>query len=93
VKQLVDNTSEVQGIVKPVTGLMTITKSLEDDINKLTKNDVVLVLGGTKDVGRNDTRNGLNLLQDFVRYSCHTYVILMCAPHKHDLHVNSCVNR
>jgi hypothetical protein len=44
-------------------------------------------------VGSNETRNGLNLLQDFVRDSCHTNVILMCVLHRHDLHVNSCVNR
>jgi hypothetical protein len=54
---------------------------------------VVVVWDGTKDVGINETRNGLNLLQDFVRDSCHTNVILIHVPHRHDLHVNPCVNR
>jgi gamma-glutamyl-gamma-aminobutyrate hydrolase PuuD len=38
VKQIVHNTFKVQGVVKLGSGLMTITKSAEDDTNETDKN-------------------------------------------------------
>jgi len=50
------------------------------------------VLGGTKNVKRNETRNGLNHMQIFVRKNGPTNVILMSVPHVCDLEMNPCVN-
>ena len=50
------------------------------------------MLGGTKNVKRNETRNGLNHMQIFVRKNGPTNVILMSVPHVCDLEMNPCVN-
>jgi len=46
---------EVQGLVKPGSYLATVLNIAKTDIEELTKNDVVTVWGGTKDVGKYET--------------------------------------
>jgi hypothetical protein len=46
-----DSDFEVQGIIKPNTNLMAITNTVKEEIKFLTKNDVVVIWGGTRDVG------------------------------------------
>lgn len=53
----------------------------------------MVVWEGIKDAGRNETRDGLNHTQAFVRKNSHTNVILMSVPHRYDLDMNSCVNK
>jgi hypothetical protein len=55
-----------------------------------TKICVKVVWGGTKDVEKNETRNGLGQLMYFVKENSD---IQMCVPYRFDLHVNSCVNK
>jgi hypothetical protein len=50
-------------------------------------------MGGTRDVSRNETSSGLNHLKDFYRENYQTNIIQMCIPHRHDLPVDSCVNK
>jgi hypothetical protein len=72
--------------------LETITSTAKEDIQKLTKKDVVVLWGGTKDVGRNETTDGLKQIEAFVKKNNHMNVILMNVPYRHDLDVNSRVN-
>jgi hypothetical protein len=51
------------------------------------------VWGGTREAGKNETKNGLNQIKDFFKKNNHTNIIPLCAPHRFDLHVNSCVNK
>jgi hypothetical protein len=44
---------EVQGFVSPGAGLKTISSTAKNDIQKLSRKDVVVVWGGSKDVGKN----------------------------------------
>jgi hypothetical protein len=50
---------EVQGIVKPGADLEIILNTSTKITEKLTKEDIVVVWGGTRDVGRNETKKGL----------------------------------
>jgi hypothetical protein len=50
VKYDMDNTFEVQGIIKPRDGLMTVIKTSKEEVKNLTKKNVVVVWRGTKDV-------------------------------------------
>ena len=43
----------VQGFVTPGTGVSTTTTSAKSDIQHLSKQDVVVVWGGSRDVGKN----------------------------------------
>jgi hypothetical protein len=54
-----DEGCEVQGFVTPGTGISTITTSVKSDIQHLSKQDVVAVWGGSKDVGKNETIKGI----------------------------------
>jgi hypothetical protein len=64
VKYNLDNTFEVQGVIKPGADLMTVTKTAIEEVKKLSMDDVVVVWGGTKDVGKNESTNGLSQLKD-----------------------------
>jgi ribulose 1,5-bisphosphate synthetase/thiazole synthase len=49
----VDNTFEIQWVIKPEAGLMAIIKRAKEDIKNLRMKDVVVVWGGPKGVEQN----------------------------------------
>ena len=51
-----------------------------------------MLLGGSNDMTRNNSVEGMNHILDFMRISDHANVILMSVSHRHDLIRNSCVN-
>ena len=68
IKLNVDEVFEVQGFVNPGTGVNTFTTSAEIGIQHLLKKkDVVVVWEGSKDVGKNETKKGINCTQRFVK--------------------------
>ena len=76
--------------MKPGAVSETIVNTANKITEKLTKNDV-LVWGGTRDVGRNESRKGFQQISDFVKKT-QTNVIVIGAPYRHDLEPDSCVN-
>jgi hypothetical protein len=93
IKLNLDEGFEVQGFVTPGTGANTVTTSAKSDIQHLSKQDVVVVWGGSKDVGKNETKKGIKCIQRFVKTNNHTNFILMDIPHRYDLERTSCVNK
>jgi hypothetical protein len=87
VKYDLDSTFEAQAVIKPGAHLLAITETTKEEVKNLTMKDVVVVQGGTKDVGKNETTDGLRQLKDFVRENSHTILIQICVPHKFDLRV------
>ena len=59
---------------------------------KLIKQDVVVVWGDTRDVGRNETEKGLHQIKKFVENHKQTNIIVMSVPCRYDLEPKSCVN-
>jgi len=51
---------EVQGFVTPGTGVSTITTSAKSYIQRISKQDVVEIWGGSEDVEKNETKKGTN---------------------------------
>jgi hypothetical protein len=49
--------------------------------------------GGTNDIAKNNSTVGMRHLLNFVINATHTNVIVMSAPHGHDLMSDSCVNK
>ena len=78
--------------VKPGANLQTIVKVPTESFGKLTKKDVVVVWGGTRNVGKNELEKGLHQIRNFAESMKHTNVIVMTVPYRHDLEPNSCVN-
>jgi predicted phosphodiesterase len=92
VKYNLENDFEVQGVINSGAGLKEITNSVKNEIKLLTKKDVAVVWGGTSEVGKNETINGLNQIKEFIKKNNHTNIIQMCVRHRFDLQENSCVN-
>lgn len=70
-----------------------ILTSAREDIEKLTKNDVVIVIGGTNDISKNDAKQGTRNLTIFMSNCRNTNVIVTTAPPRHDLVDWSCINK
>ena len=87
------NTYEVTGYVSPNTGLDVITNSAKEEIEQLTQKDVVIVLGGTNNISKNEANKGLKHVTHFVQNKRNTNVIIMDTPHRFDLEESSCVNK
>jgi hypothetical protein len=87
-----DDAFSVTGITKPNADIEGITSSLHLQIDNLTKKDLIIFYGGTKDISRNESRKGLRFLKAFVQRTVNTNVILLGAPHRYDLPSFSCVN-
>ena len=52
-----------------------------------------MILGGTRDIGKNEANKALNQITKFVQSHKQTNVIVISAPHRFDLRANSCVNK
>jgi RNase H-fold protein (predicted Holliday junction resolvase) len=92
VKHNLDHSAEIQGIVKPGANIEVIVNTSTKSIEKLTKKDIVVVWGGTRDVGKNESERGLHQLKSFVEKNSQTNFIAMSVPHRHDLDPYSCIN-
>jgi hypothetical protein len=66
----------IQGIVKPGSDLAVITHTANRDISTLIKQDFVVLSGGTRDVGRNESQKGLCKMRNFVERHIHTNVLV-----------------
>jgi RNase H-fold protein (predicted Holliday junction resolvase) len=93
VQHNLDHTFEIQGSVKPGANLEGIVTFPTDTTTNLTKKDVVVIWGGTLDIGRNKSKKTLQQIRNFVQNHNQTNVIVMSAPYRHDLDSYSCVNK
>ena len=87
-----DNSFSVFGITKPNTDIEKITSPIQLKTGNLTKEDLIIFIGGTNDISRNEGKKGLRSLRDFTQRTINTKPILLGAPHRYDLPPQSCVN-
>ena len=62
-------------------------------IRHLTKKDIVVLLGGSIDVAKNNSQSAMKQILDLALNASHTNVIQLRVPHRHDLINESCVNK
>ena len=79
-------------VTKSNANLRAITNSINLKDENLRKKDVVIICGGTRDVAKNEVKNGLRTLPEFAKLTLNTHVIVMCVPHRFDLQPSSCIN-
>jgi capsular polysaccharide biosynthesis protein len=79
--------------VKPGARLENITNLSANGISILGKKDAVIISGGANDINKNEVNNGLKHLKNFINTRQNTNIIVVTAPHRHDLQESSCVNR
>ena len=92
VRQLLYNDFEGLSFVNPGSGIKLIKDTARMNIQQLTKEAVVVLWGGSNNVLRKNSIEGMKYILDFVRNLNHTNVILISVSHRHDLIRNSCVN-
>jgi len=90
---LLGNSYSVIGIIKPNASVKAITDSINLKAEKLTRKDVVILCGGTRDIAKNVANIGLRHISQFANSTADTNVIVMCAPTRFDLQPSSCVNK
>jgi hypothetical protein len=61
--------------------------------SSVKKEDVLIVWGGSNGISKNNCRQAITNLSDFVKNSHGSNVIVINAPHRHDLSTQSCVNK
>jgi hypothetical protein len=92
-KHNLNNDIDLNGFVKPGADINTITSSLTVDSKHLTSNDILVLWGDTNDVSKNNSKDGLKSLTEFVEIHNNTNIALMCVPHRHDLtQLVMCIN-
>jgi hypothetical protein len=85
-------TFKVTGGVKPGTRLKVITNTANKEIDKLTREGVVVVWGGVNDIRKYASNDDLKYISNFAEHSRLTNIVIMNAPHRYHLVTPSCVN-
>ena len=90
IRNCLDDSFKTYGLIKPNADIQQITSQL--NTGHLTKEDIVIFLGGTNDISKNESKKGLCSIMAFTQRATNTNLILLEAPHRYDLHSTSCVN-
>jgi hypothetical protein len=75
---------EVCGVVKPGCCTDSISGTVSDEVNRLTKNDFLVLSSGANDISKNDTRIAFRNIVNYIKNTSHTNVILMGVPPRYD---------
>jgi len=81
VKHNLNDNYRSTGFVRPGSNTDTLISSMTEDIKHLTNDYLIVFCGGANDVSKNNSKDGLKHLNNFVKVNSHTNIILMCVPH------------
>jgi hypothetical protein len=93
VKHLLSSDFEVFESINPGVGIKILKDTASVKVQKLTKKDILVLWGGSNGIARNNSLVGLKHILEFLISTNNKNVILMTAPHRHDLITTSCVNK
>jgi len=83
---------QVMSVVKPGAKMCELVKTMSEELKSPKDGDLVILWGGTNDIGKNNTKEALNLLLEFVTKQKDLNILIVNSPHRHDLVPTSCVN-
>jgi hypothetical protein len=84
---------EVSGMIKPGASVTDIVAQTNMNYRSLTKNDVIVIHGGSNDVYTNNSKVALLQIVKFIQDINNTNIIVLDIPHRYDVGKNSCVNK
>jgi hypothetical protein len=61
-----------------------ITRTAREELNSLKSDAFVVLWGGATDISRNNTKEPLNLLFEFMNQNKELSVVLINSPHRHE---------
>jgi len=79
------STFAVSSFVKPGAGMKAIVDTVKNSIMKLKSDDVIVIWGGSNDIGENSSREALKHLCNFVTNNQMLSTVVMTAPPRRDL--------
>jgi hypothetical protein len=85
------STSAVSNFVKPSAGMGVIVDTVKEDI-KLKSDDDAVVWGGSNDSEKNNSKEALKHLCNFIKNNQTVNIVVITASPRHDLLPLSCVN-
>lgn len=90
-KKKLNSEFEIEGIVKPGAKAKDV---LGTNIDKgMSTSDVIVICAATNDISKNEAKEGLRSIINFVKHNRRTNIIVMEILHRHDLVEWSCVNK
>ena len=84
---------EVSGTFMPGSRLQNITNLARNEIAGFSKEDTVIIWGGSNDVNRNESTKGLRNSNEFVDQRINTNIMIVTIPQRHHLMPTSCINK
>ena len=91
-KHCLDLTFAISSFVKPGAGMKDIVDPVKEDIKKLKHDDVMVIWGDSNDIGKNNSREALKHLCNFVRNNQKVNTVVLTALPRYDLLPSSCMN-
>ena len=91
-QQFVDKDSKTQALIKPVANIAAILCQKDLIIAKMDKHDVCIIWGGTQDISRRESEQGIQQLIELIDKHQNTNIIFVEVPHRYDLMPDSRVN-
>jgi len=85
VKSNIKDNIAILGVVKPGALTSALVNSAQQDLNGLSKKDLVVFCGGSNDISINNSTQALHHIKEFLVNSTHTNIALVTAPPRHDL--------
>ena len=93
VKNNLNTDYSVSSFIKPSTQMSEIITTTREEIQSLTKNDVIIIWGGARDIGKNNTLEAIECVNKFMNDNKGKNIVMINSPHRHDLIPSSCVNK
>jgi len=69
-----------------------IVNTARNEIKALQSDDLVVMWGGANDIRKNNMREAMKLVSNFVDTNQELNIVLINSPYRHDLIPESCVN-
>jgi hypothetical protein len=86
INQFLNTKFEVSNFIKPAACTKQLVHSQEMEFICLGRKDVVVINGGTNDIGNNSTkRNRTLVMSQFMQKYSNTNIVVVNIPHRHDL--------
>jgi 1-aminocyclopropane-1-carboxylate deaminase/D-cysteine desulfhydrase-like pyridoxal-dependent ACC family enzyme len=76
----IGSTFTVSSFIKPGAGMRSIVHTMKEDIKTLKRDDVVIIWGGSNDIGKNNSKEALKHLCDFIKNNQEVNIVVMTVP-------------
>jgi len=73
--------------------MKVITTTANEERKSLKSDDVLVIWGGSNNISKNNMREAISNVSEFVKESKDANIVLINVPHRHDLIPESCVNK